>query len=53
LLFLEIPILFYVLFPDATNTKPKVFDSWLHRHGPKLLIWAFTIDGGYLLGTGH
>jgi hypothetical protein len=52
LLFLEIPIGLYLLFPDATDAKMKGFDAWLHRNARTLLIWGFTIGGVYLLGTG-
>jgi hypothetical protein len=52
LLFIEIPIGLYLLFPDATDTKLKGFDAWLHRNIRTLLIWGFTVGGLYMLGTG-
>jgi threonine/homoserine/homoserine lactone efflux protein len=52
LLFLEVPIALYLLFPEATDDKLKVFDAWMHRAGRGLLIWGFTIGGLYMLGTG-
>jgi hypothetical protein len=52
LLFIEIPITLYLLFPGATDTKLRAFDAWLHRNGRTLLIWGFTIGGLYMLATG-
>ena len=52
LLFIEIPIVLYLLFPDATNAKLKAINAWLHRSGRTLLIWGFAVGGLYLVGTG-
>ena len=52
LILVEIPIVTYLLFPEATNTKLKAFDGWLHRHARTMLIWGFSIAGSFMLGYG-
>jgi hypothetical protein len=52
LLFIEIPIILFLLFPTRTDARLKQFDGWLHREGRKLLIWGFTIGGLFLVGQG-
>jgi hypothetical protein len=52
LLFVEIPVGLFLLFPEATNTRLKAFDAWIHRHLATVGIWAFTIGGLYMLGYG-
>jgi Sap, sulfolipid-1-addressing protein len=51
-LFIAVPIGLYLVFPDVTDRRLKVFNAWLHRHIRTLLVWGFTIGGSYLLGSG-
>jgi hypothetical protein len=52
LLLIEVPIVLFLLFPDATNRKVAVFDAWLRHHIRRLLIWGLTIAGLFMLAYG-
>ncbi len=51
-LFIAIPIGVYLVLPDVTDRRLKVFNAWLHRHIRTLLVWGFGIGGSYLTASG-
>jgi hypothetical protein len=52
LLFVEVPIVTYLKFPEGTHTKLKALDAWFHRHARTILTWGFAIAGAYMIGHG-
>jgi hypothetical protein len=52
LLFIEVPIALYLVFPVPTRAKLSAFDAWAHRNGPLLLTGGFAVASLYLLGLG-
>ena len=52
LLFVEVPILLYVLAPDRTARILGGWNAWLSRHARTIIIVAAAVIGAYLLVTG-
>ncbi len=47
-----LPLVFYLIAPDATTRKLKAFDGWLKAHQRKLVIGGLLAAGVILLGNG-
>ena len=47
-----LPLVFYLIAPDATTRKLKAFDGWLKAHQRKLVIGGLLAGGVILLGNG-
>ena len=52
LLFVEVPILLYVLAPDRTARILGGWNAWLSRHARTIIVVAAAVIGAYLLVTG-
>jgi hypothetical protein len=48
----EIPLLTYALWPEATARILRRVEGWVNRHGRQALITALVLVGGYLLIDG-
>jgi hypothetical protein len=52
LLTVEMPLLAYALWPEATARVLRKAQTWIDRHGHKALLTALCIIGGYLVIDG-
>jgi hypothetical protein len=47
-----LPIVLHILAPERTTRYLTAFNTWLRRNGRTVLIWAFVLVGGIMVGTG-
>jgi hypothetical protein len=52
LLLLELPLLAYALWPQATNAGVQRFSDWLKRHGGRVALIAGSVIGIFLVTRG-
>lgn len=51
-MFIEIPLIGYVVAPARTARATTSFNDWLDRNGPRLGIGALALIGVYMIGRG-
>jgi hypothetical protein len=51
-MFVWLPIVLYVLAPEATGDFLRTFNGWLRAHGRALLVWVLVAVGGIMIGNG-
>jgi hypothetical protein len=47
-----VPILLYILAPDATGRYLRAFNQWLRVHGRTILAGVFVVVGAIMVGNG-
>jgi hypothetical protein len=47
-----LPIVLYLLAPEATSRRLKAFNAWLRAHGPALLAGGLAVAGAILIVNG-
>lgn len=50
--FIEVPLIGYLISPDATRTRVRAFRAWLGDHARHLATLAAAVIGVYLLVKG-
>jgi hypothetical protein len=48
----ELPLIGYVVAPDATRARVRGFQRWMREHGMTVAIWAAGLIGVYLVIKG-
>jgi Sap, sulfolipid-1-addressing protein len=51
-LFAWLPLVLYLLAPDATAVRLKALSGWLHEHGHKVLVGVLGLAGFLLVADG-
>jgi hypothetical protein len=51
-LFVWLPIVFYLVAPGVTTRYLMAFNGWLRAHGKAILVWVLIVAGAIMIGNG-
>jgi hypothetical protein len=51
-LFVWLPIVFYLVAPGVTARYLMAFNGWLRAHGKAILVWVLIVVGAIMIGNG-
>jgi hypothetical protein len=51
-LFVWLPIVFYLVAPAFTTRYLMAFNGWLRAHGKAILVWVLIVAGAIMIGNG-